>query len=108
MFETVSRQRIAAGGQVVTETRQSLVRPRETVWFAVPCAAPTPAFAASLQRALKARGLFPNPVTGVIDDDTRMAVRRFQASRGLDSGTLSLAAARALGLVPAEGVQVAR
>jgi uncharacterized protein (DUF2126 family) len=54
-----------------------------------------------LQRALKARGLFPGAVTGVEDAATREATRRFQAARGLDSGTLSLAAARELGIVAA-------
>ena len=59
-------------------------------------------FIASLQRALKARGLYLLPLTGQMDMPTRAALRRFQADRGLDSDRLSLRAARELGLVTTE------
>jgi len=86
-----------------SETRQSVVRPRQAIWFPVPCPPEyTPAFIASVQRALKARGLFTAEVTGGIDAATRDAIRRFQAARGLDSDVLSLSAARALGLSPSD------
>jgi peptidoglycan hydrolase-like protein with peptidoglycan-binding domain len=58
-----------------------------------------PDFIASLQRALRARGLHSGPVTGRMDAGTRKAVRRYQAARGLDSDILALDSARALGLV---------
>lgn len=57
------------------------------------------AFLASLQRALKARGLYLGEVTGEWNAATAEGVRRFQAERGLDSPRLSLAAARELGLI---------
>lgn len=83
-----------------TETRQRILRERESLWFRTPCPeALTPEFVASLQRALAARGLHRGPVTGRMDADTRAAVRAWQRPRGLDSAVLSLAAARALGLV---------
>jgi hypothetical protein len=115
VYETVTDQVVAApsvtdaAGRVlrpaalVSESRQRLVRERRPVWFAVPCAADgagTAGFNATLQRALKARGLYDAPLTGEIDAATRVAIRRFQAGAGLDSDTLSLAAAQALGLVP--------
>ncbi|NHX28166.1 peptidoglycan-binding protein, partial [Escherichia coli] len=53
---------------------------------------------ASLQRALNARG-YHAPISGVMDDATRQAVRRYQAGQGLDSADLSLDTARKLGLV---------
>jgi len=59
----------------------------------------TPEFTATLQRALKARGFYLLPLTGVMDGPTRDAIRRYQHSRGLDSDHLSLAAARELGIV---------
>jgi hypothetical protein len=69
------------------------------VWFQVPCAAEMTAdFVATLQRALQVRGYFAAEVTGTLDDPTSAAVRRFQAARGFDSGVLTLAAARALGV----------
>ncbi|MEM8578601.1 MAG: peptidoglycan-binding domain-containing protein [Pseudomonadota bacterium] len=82
------------------ERRQEIVVPREETWFQVPCAgALTPEFISSLQRALAARGLYSGPVNGEMTPRTRAAVRAFQAPEGLDSGILSTAAARRLGLI---------
>jgi hypothetical protein len=86
-----------------TETRQRMVQDRRSVWFQAPCAADmTPEVIATLQRALKARGLYTAPLTGQMDAPTRSALRRFQADRGLDTPTLSLAAARELGIIAAD------
>ena len=86
-----------------TETRQDIVRPRRETWFETPCKATmTPEFIASVQRALAVRGHFHGTANGEMDARTRAAVRRYQAPQGLDSGILSLAAARALGLVAME------
>ncbi|MGR3322473.1 MAG: peptidoglycan-binding domain-containing protein [Pseudooceanicola sp.] len=82
-----------------TETRQRIVRERREVWFRTPCQDElTTEFVSSLQRALAARGHYAGPVTGQMDDRTRRAVRLYQRPEGLDSGILSLAAARKLGL----------
>ena len=82
-----------------TETRQAIVQERRELWFETPCAAElTPDFVSSLQRALKVRGHYRGDVSGYIDSSTRRAVRKYQAPQGLDSGILSLAAARKLGL----------
>ena len=92
--------RITTPAAFQTKTHQRMVQEREEVWFRAPCPeAITVAFVASLQRAMKARGLFPHAVTGALDSETAEAVRRFQADRGLDSPALSLAAAKELGLV---------
>lgn len=83
-----------------TETRQAIVQERRVTWFETPCAADlTPEFVATVQRALKARGYYRAAITGQMDNRTRAAVRRYQKPEGLDSGILSLAAARRLGLV---------
>ena len=82
-----------------TETRQQIVKERRETWFETPCAGDvTPEFVASLQRALKVRKHYSGPITGEMDARTRTAIRRYQAPQGLDSGILSLAAARQLGL----------
>lgn len=112
VIETVTEQVVVtpeardAAGRVVTpatyrtDTRTRILRDREEIWFRAPCPAEqTLEFVTTLQRALKARGLYLLPLTGVMDAGTREAVRRFQAERGLDSARLSLAAARELGLV---------
>ncbi len=83
-----------------TSTRQRIVTDRQDVWFRTPCPdLIDAAFVETLQRALKVRGLYRGTVTGVIDAATAGAIRRFQAPQGLDSSTLSLLAARQLGLV---------
>ncbi|MFC3615235.1 peptidoglycan-binding protein [Lutimaribacter marinistellae] len=115
IFETVTEQvvlqpaEVLSDGTVVrpasykTETRQRIVRERRETWFETPCPAQmTPEFVASVQRALAARGLYRGHVSGEMDARTRAAVRRFQKPEGLDSGILSLASARKLGLVAIE------
>lgn len=83
-----------------TETHQRIVRERSELWFQTPCARDlTPDFVASLQRALEARGYYRGPISGEMDARTRAAVRSYQAPQGLDSGIVSSAAARKLGLV---------
>ena len=83
-----------------TETRQSIVAERREVWFETPCPQVLDGdFLATLQRALKARGLYLEPLTGVLDQSTRAAIRAWQRPRGLDSDVLALASARALGIV---------
>jgi hypothetical protein len=112
VIETVTEQIVVAeevrddSGRVTTpaafqtKTHQRMVQMREEVWFHVPCPAEvTVNFVASVQRAMKARGLFPHPVTGMMDPETAEAIRRYQADRGLDSPILSLAAAKELGLI---------
>lgn len=116
VIETVTRQVLAepaqtdSSGTIIrpavfrTEIRQQIVRPRQEAWFEIPCAiGMTPAFIRSVQRALAARGLYRGPVHGQMDAATRKAVQRYQAPQGLDSGTLSLASARRLGLAPVKG-----
>lgn len=106
--EMVSPPGTAEDGTVIpasfrSVTQQKIVQDRRDVWFQTPCPdAMTPAFVASLQRALKARGLFRGPVTGNMDAATAAAVRAYQAPRGLDSAALSLGAARDLGIAPAD------
>jgi hypothetical protein len=82
---------------------QRMLHDRETVWLQTTCPADlTPDTIATLQRALKARGYFTAPLTGVMDAPTLVAVRRYQADHGLDTPVLTLQAARTLGLVPVD------
>lgn len=85
-YRTTSQARIVAGG--------------EKMWFATVCPRDlTPTRITTLQRALQVRGLYAGPVNGRIDAATREAIRRYQSQRGLISDTLSLRAAREIGLV---------
>lgn len=93
---------IVQGAQFQTRTAQRMVSDRSAVWFAAPCPSEiTVGFVASLQRALKARGRFFEPVTGAWDAPTLAALRKFQREKGLDSAVISLAAAQELGLAAA-------
>lgn len=75
----------------------------EELWFQVPCPGEgVEDFTASLQRALQARGLYGGAIDGRDGPALQAAVRAYQAPLGLNSGTLSLAAARTLGLVAIE------
>jgi len=77
-----------------------IVRGGADVYFETPCPPRwTPDFIASIQRALAARGIYHGAVDGVLDQETRQAIRAFQMQRGLNSGILSTESARALGLV---------
>jgi len=84
------------------EPQQRIVRQGRETWFETPCPeALTPEFVSSVQRALAARDLYDGPITGEMDAPTSRAIRSFQEPLGLPSGTLSLTAARQLGLAPA-------
>ncbi|MDZ7905561.1 MAG: peptidoglycan-binding domain-containing protein [Cypionkella sp.] len=97
-----SAGQIIQSAQFQTHTAQRMVNDRATIWFAAPCPDEiTVGFVASLQRALKARGRFFEPVTGAWDAPTLEALRKFQRERGLDSAAISLAAAQELGLAAA-------
>lgn len=97
--------RTAADGTILTpgvyrrETVRELSTDGAGTLFEIPCPGTTvPDFAASLQRALAARGLFAAPVTGRYDRATRAAIRRYQQGFGLDSAQVSRRMAEELGL----------
>lgn len=84
-----------------TTSHARIVQGAEKMWFAAPCpAVMTPEFVATLQRALKARGLYHGAVTGVLDNATNRAIHAYQRPRGLFSATLSSRAAQEMGLLP--------
>ncbi len=116
IIETVTQQEVDtpavtdANGAIVqpatyrTNTRQQIVRPRTTSWIETPCPAQmTPNFIASVQRALQARGHYQPEPTGRMDGPTLAAIRMYQEELGIDASTLSLEAARKLGLVAVTG-----
>ncbi|QYK43218.1 MAG: peptidoglycan-binding protein [Paracoccaceae bacterium] len=112
VIETVTEQvqasaeRRAPDGSLIapstfrTETRQRIVSDRREVWFETLCEDElTVDLVSTLQRALKARGLYLLPLSGQMDGPTRSAILAWQRPRGLDSDILSREAARALGIV---------
>ena len=59
----------------------------------------TPDLIATLQRALKVRGLYDGAVDGRLGSGTRAAVKRYQAARGLPTDVLTFQSAKELGLI---------
>jgi len=91
---------VLAPPQYEERTTRKLVNGHEPIFFETPCPPRwTPDFIASIQRALKTRGLYAGPISGTLDAQTRAAIRAFQVERGLNSAILSTESARALGLV---------
>jgi len=97
---TDARGRVTEPAVIAWRERMAESGVSEERLFAVPCPEQMDAeFVASLQRALKVRGLFAGEVNGEMNEDTLSAIRAWQRPQGLDSGVLSLDAARNLGLV---------
>ena len=112
IIETVTREillrpaKISSDGRVQhpaeyrKEDVQEIVQPRRETWFETVCPTLlTEEFVASLQRALSVRGGYRGDITGLMDDRTRRAIRKFQLGGGFESGNLTVASARTLGLV---------
>lgn len=104
VVQTTRTQSVIEGenGETIyqTETAQSILEERQEVWFEIPCRrVMTEEFIKALQRALKARGQYQGPITGIIDERTAKAIRIYQTPLGVDSQILSMLAAQKLGLV---------
>ncbi len=83
----------------VTATEQRIIEDRQETWFETPCAMEgNTEYIANLQRALSARGHYSGAAHGMMDRATVLGIRAYQQPQGLNSGVLSLAAARQLGL----------
>lgn len=79
---------------------QRVVRERQEQWFPTPCPQVyTERFVQSLQRAMKARGFYSGPVTGLLDEQTQLAVKLYQRQDGVDSAMLSLKTVEDFGLI---------
>lgn len=107
IIETVRREVLLQPAQVSTDGRiqqpavykKEDVQQRAETWYETVCPnLMTDDFVASLQRALSLRGAYRGKVTGLMDDKTRRAIRKFQQG-GFESGNLTVASARVLGLV---------
>ena len=100
LFESVIEQSRIGKMQYATKAEQRLLRGPRDIWFATLCKnESTPAFVASLQRALMARGLYRGEVNGAMTPQTEAALRAYQAQAGLDAPQPAVATARHLGLV---------
>jgi len=91
---------VIASATYRTKTVQKIVRPRQETWVETICSqAQNPDMIASLQRALAERELYRGPVTGIMDDKTRRALRKAQKKVGVNSSQLTAALAESYGLI---------
>jgi len=81
-------------------TSQTAPQADRDIWFETPCPdALDMEFIKTLQRALKARGLYDGEIDGTLGTGTRKAIQTYQAAHGLDSDVLAMDTARQLGLI---------
>lgn len=112
VIETVTTQHIASPevrnvANIVTKsatfqtiTRQKIINERTAIRFETVC----PQYYSTdlvmtLQRALKARGFYPGPISGIMDLHTGEAIQKFQRMDELDTPFMSLKTAQNLGIV---------
>ena len=113
IYETVTEKKLIApakfsssGRQIAPPTYQNtiiyrVVRERAVRWFDTPCEDEINAdLIVSLQRALAARGYFNGKLTAMMDHDTKVALRRYQAENGLNSDILARQTVIDFGLLP--------
>ncbi len=83
-----------------TITRQQIVRERNEIRFETVCPQNySVEFVSTLQRALKARGLYNGFITGTLDQNTGASIQAFQRDDGPDTPLLAIDTARKLGIV---------
>lgn len=83
-----------------TETIQKIIRDRHEDWVEIVCVKDlTVVFIQTLQRALAARRYYRGPITGVMDEATKRAVRKIQKNRGINTSEVTQELAENYGLV---------
>ena len=112
VIETVTTQHIASPevrnvANIVTKsatfqtiTRQKIINERTAIRFETVCPQYySTNFVMTLQRALKARGFYTGPISGILNLQTGVAIQKFQRINELDTPFMSLETAQHLGLV---------
>ena len=112
LIETVTTQHIISPeirnvANIVTKsatfqtiTRQKIINERTSIRFETVCPQYyTTNFVMTLQRALKARGVYTGTISGILDLQTSEAIQRFQRMDELDTPIMSLKTAQYLGII---------
>ena len=92
-------KRISLPEQYQTVTKTSLVKEGHMAWMPVLCQTnATRSVVTSLQNSLKRSGLNPGPIDGNIGQQTLNAVEKYQRSKGLARGGITLETLKSLGV----------
>ncbi|MEN8708721.1 MAG: peptidoglycan-binding domain-containing protein [Paracoccaceae bacterium] len=103
VLESRTYMRETQSGQFETYTEYNELEQRRDHVFQTPCPKVfTAYYIETLQRALKVRGFFDGPVTGIYDSATKAAIKAYQTTKDLPSDQLSVETAVEFGLLPVE------
>ncbi len=92
-----------------TKIMPRIITERKEVWFETICPhLYSERFVRSLQRALRARGYYSGKYSGVLDAQTKLAVKLYQRTKSLNSEILALSTVEEFGLIPHRDFKKAR
>ena len=95
-----SEVRTAIPAEYTTITKVNRATKERLEWKRVLCRTNmTDGINKKIQEALKAEGVYNGPIDGQISNGTRAAMKRFQESKGLATGGITLQALEALGVM---------
>ncbi len=101
MVEPPANRRIVTPARYETVTRREKTADERLEWRSILCETnTTPGVIANLQRALLQAGFNPGPIDGRYGRATRGAVERYQRSKGLPLGGITMDTLRQLGVQP--------
>ena len=100
LVEPATERRITIPAEYETVVKREKVSDGRMEWRSILCETnTTPGTIASMQRALKSRGFDPGRVDGVLGAQTLDAVRRYQRSKGMAVGELTIETLKSLAVL---------
>ena len=99
MLSRASRRIIAIPARYENITKRVKVSEERLEWRTILCETNTnPGIISEIQRALRSAGFNPGRIDGVYGSSTKNAVARYQQSKGLPTGGITLDTLRRLGV----------
>ena len=100
LVDPASERRVTIPAEYETVIKREKVGDSRLEWRSILCETnTTPGVVASMQRALKSRGFDPGRVDGVLGSQTMEAVGRYQRSKGIAVGQLTIETLRSLAVL---------
>lgn len=100
LVEPAKERRIEIPAEYQTITKREKVSEGRLEWRSILCETnTTPDVISSVQRALKMRGYDPGRVDGVLGTDTLEAIQRYQRSKGMAAGQLTMETLKSLNVM---------
>jgi len=97
---TTGNNEVVRPATYTIKVMRRIVSPRREVWFETICPhLYSERFVKSLQRALRARGVYMGKLSGWLDPQTKLAVKLYQRKLSVNSEILALSTAEEFGLI---------